>query len=358
MIFCGIIKKDFEKKQMFEIGEKKLIGIDIGTASIKAVELKIKNKKPVLSNYAMIKIPVSNDPMEKTFSEGFLVACLKRLLREGKFSSGDYFLSIQSFGALIALIKLPQVSEEDMAQAIQFEAHKYIPTSLDQVSLNWGVIKDGSNANEKQILLVAVPKNKIEKYEKIARKIGIEIKSLEIESFSLVRSLIGNDAGKFVIVDIGSRVCNIILVEKGEIKVCRNIDAGGRDITKAVAAGLSVDEGRAESLKASQMDLLGQQSNIKLPSLDLVAGEVKRVLISYYQKEEIIGTIDSIILSGGTANLAGLEKYFSDNLGIKTQIGKPFGRISYDKSLEEKLKEIGPQFSVAAGLALRGLEKE
>lgn len=341
---------------MFEIGEKKLIGIDIGTASIKAVELKIKNKKPVLSNYAMIKIPINNDPAGKTFSESFLVACLKRLLEEGKFSGGDYFLSIQSFGALIALIKLPQVSEEDMAQAIQFEAHKYIPTSLDQVSLNWGIINDATNVNEKQVLLVAVPKNKIEKYEQIAKDAGIEIKSLEIESFSLVRSLVGNDAGKFVIVDIGSRVCNIVLVEKGEIKVCRNIDAGGKDITKSVSAGLSVDENRAENLKASKMDFLGQQSNIKLPSLDLITGEVRRVLVSYYQKEVIAGTVDGIILSGGTSNLAGLEKYFSDTLGIRTQVGKPFGRISYDSKLEERLKEIGPQFSVAAGLALRGLE--
>ncbi len=210
---------------------------------------------------------------------------------------------------------------------------------------------------ERRVLLVAVPKNRISKYEYIAQKAGIGVNSMEIESFSLVRSLVGKDPGKFLIVDIGSRVCNIVLVEKGEIMVSRNIDAGGKDITRAIAAGLSVDEARAESLKSSEMNFLGPDSNVKLPCLDLILGEVKRVLITYYKKEDIVGVVDGVILSGGTANLTGLEEYFLTALGIKTWIGNPFSRMEYDSRLKEKIKEMGSKFSVAVGLALKGLEK-
>jgi len=345
---------------MFGFGEKKFVGIDIGTSSIKVAEIKIKEKKPFLSNYAMLKIPISNEVQEQNFSEDFLAGCLKKLLKEGKISNGQFFFSIQSFGALITIVNLPQVPEKDMEQAIQFEAHKYIPTSLDQVSLSWGIIgKENKNSESgNKVLLVAAPKSRIEKYGQIAKKAGIGISAMEIESFSLVRSLIGNDSGKFLIIDIGSRVCNIILVEKGEIRMSRNIDAGGKDITRSIASGLSVDESRAENLKSSKMDFLGVESNVQFPCLDLILGEVKRVLMSQNQKDFTSGAVDGIILSGGTANLAGLEKYFSDALKIKTQVGNPFGRIQYNPKLEERIKEIAPRFSVAIGLALKGIEKK
>ena len=345
---------------MFDFGEKSFIGVDIGTATIKVAEVKIKNKKPALSNYAVIKIPTKKNIVGKPLSEKFLAELLKKLLRDGKISKGIFFFSVQSFGALLTLVNLPQIPDQDLEQAIQFEAHKYIPTSLDDVSLSWGIIEDQDpkNKNAKQALLVAVPKSRIKKYESIAQLAGHGMESIEIESFSLARSLVGKDAGKFMIVDIGSRVCNIILVEKGEIKASRNIDAGGRDITKAIAAGLSVDEDRAESLKASDMNFLGAESNVKLPCLDLIMGEAKRVLMSYYKKDEVAGVVDGIVLSGGTASLNGLTKYFSDKLGIKTQVGNPFGRINCEKIPKDKLNELGPQFSVAAGLALKGLGKK
>jgi len=348
---------------MFEFGEKSFIGVDIGTSTIKAVEIKIKEKKPVLSNYAWMKIPIVAANTSQFFPDVFLAECLKKITKESKMTKGDFFMSLQSSGALMTLIKLPQLPAEDMEQAIQFEAHKYIPTSLDEVSLSWGIIKNdavagvpAAGSQEVQVLLIAVPKNKIRRYESIARMGGVYLRAIEIESFSLVRSLIGNDAGRFIVVDIGSRVCNILLVEKGEIKISRNIDAGGKDITKAIATGLSVGEERAESLKISKMDFLGKESNIVFPCLDLITGEIKRILLSYYKKEDPNGIVDGLILSGGTASLTGLDKYFSSIFNTKVLVGNPFGRVAHDARLENRIKEIGPQFSVAVGLALKGLE--
>ncbi|MFA6383123.1 MAG: type IV pilus assembly protein PilM [Parcubacteria group bacterium] len=359
---------------MFGFGQNRFLGIDIGTSSIKIAEIKIGNNKPILSNYAWMKISGASGDAQTEFSDVVLSKYVRRMLGAAKFKSKKAYVSMPAFGGLITLIEFPQMSKEDLDQAIKFEAHKYIPTSMDDIALSWDIlnIKNAplvakreeieskmdvsANANSKlQVLLVAAPKSKVEKYEKIIAETGLSLNSIEIESFSVLRSLVGNDAGNFVIIDIGSRVCNIVLVEKGVIKVNRNIDAGGREITKVISRSMDIDEERAEKFKISNKDLLSKETNMKFTTLDLIIDETKRVLNTYY-KNEGEKRVDGIILTGGTAGLSGIDKYFGEALNIKTIIGNPLGRIGYDAKLDSKLREIGPRLSVCVGLALRGAE--
>lgn len=367
---------------MFGFGKKSFLGIDIGSSSIKIVELKISGGKPYLSNYAWMKIDdfLDGSDIMSANSDEVLSQAIKRSIKEGGFKTNRASVSIPSFGGLITLIEFPKVSEAELEQAIRFEAHKYIPTSLDEVVFSWDVVgkssngkkvlirkeeetgesgKEGENDQEvgsrerMQVLLVAAPKNKVARYEQIVNKAGLKLDGIEIESFSLVRSLIGNDPGNFLIVDIGFRVCNIVLVEKGIIKMSRNIDAGGRDVTKTIARSVQVDEDRAEKMKIGGKTLFGKDSNLAFPILDVVFNEVNRVIDSYYGKGNK-SKIDSIVLSGGTANMAGLSEHFSQALMIKTVVGNPFGRVEYDKKMEPIVRKINTNFSVAVGLALRG----
>ena len=362
---------------MFGFKKNRFLGIDIGVSSIKVVEIKISNNKPALSNYAWMNIPCNESEVQEDYFSKSLVQYFKKLLKEGVFKSSNAYAAIPAFGGLITLIEFPEMDNNDLEQAIKFEAHKYIPTSLDDVVVSWDILnkrsateslvkkKDEPDKKEHrlpeagsklQVLLVAAPKNRVANYEKLVKSSGLDLKYIEIESFSLQRSLVGNDPGNFVIIDIGARVCNIVLAEKGVIKINRNIDAGGRDITKIIARSMNVDEIRADKLKSSGRELLGKESGMQFPVLEIIVGEVKRVLKSYYSNEGE-KKVDGVILSGGTAGLAGIEKYFSEALNIKTIIGNPFGRIDYDKKLESKLMEIGSRFSVSVGLALRGAEE-
>lgn len=367
---------------MFGIGKKSFLGIDIGSSSIKVVELRMTGNKPYLSNYAWMKIDdfLDGSDIMSANSDTILFQALKRSIKEGGFKSKGANVAIPAFGGLITLIELPYVGDDELEQAIRFEAHKYIPTSLDEVVFSWDVVgrtnrgkkvlvrseegkkqeqgdeknaEDAPSGERMQVLLVAAPKNKVSRYEQIVMKAGLKLEGVEIESFSLVRSLVGNDSGNFVIVDIGSRVCNIVLVEKGIIKVNRNIDAGGKDITKIIARSTQVDDDRAEKMKIGEKNLFNKESNLSFPILDVIFNEVNRVIDSYYGKNNKT-KIDSIILSGGTANMAGLPEHFSASLGIKTVVGNPFGRIDYDKKMEAVVKKINTNFSVAVGLALRG----
>ncbi|MFA7209720.1 MAG: pilus assembly protein PilM [Parcubacteria group bacterium] len=365
---------------MFGLGEKKFIGIDVGTSNIKMVELKISGNKPVLSNYARVRINglMGDNDLKASYFETVLPEYIRRMVKTSGISGRNAYFSIPSFGGLITLIEFPDMSKDDLNQAIKFEAHKYVPISLDDVVLSWDIVgkkdqkkslvsqskeapgavpvPEGAANGKVQVLLVAAPKNKVIKYEKLAGNTELHLKSIEIESFSLVRSLVGNDQGNFVVVDIGSRICNIILVEKGVIKANRNIDAGGRDISKVIAKSMNIDDERADKLKVSGKNFLDGDSSITFPVIDLIVGEILRVMKAYY-KTDSKAAVDGIILSGGTAGLPGLDEYFSKALGIKTIIGNPLGRIEYDKRLEPKARELGNQFSVAIGLALGGVDE-
>lgn len=360
---------------MFGFDKNRFVGIDVGTSAVKIVEIEEVNKKPVLSNYAWVELGQSEGEIKSASFETVLPEYIKRMANESGMRSRDAYVSIPSFGGLITLIEFPPMSDTDLNQAIKYEAHKYIPTSLDDIVLSWDIVNryggsvvrkksdtsqiDSSAANQRekiQVLLVAAPKTKVEKYERLVRDSGFRLKSIEIESFSLVRSLVGNDPGNFVIVDIGSRVCNIILVERGVIKVNRNIDAGGRDMTRAISKSMNIDEARAEKLKVSGKNFLNQNVNVYLPVFDLIAAEVKRVLESHYKTKQN-SKVDGVILSGGTAGIAGIDKFFSESLQLKVIMGNPFARVEYDSKLEPKINETKSQLSVCVGLALKGFEE-
>lgn len=335
---------------MFGLFRKNLyLGVDIGTSAVKVVELKVDSGVPTLTNYALMNADGFKDG---EIAGSFLSKCLAMMVKKGEFKSDNVNIAVPSFGGIITLLEFPSSIKNDLAQAIKFEAYKYVPSPMEDVILSWDIISNKQVQDKIQVMLVAASKNKVMECESLVKNSGLNLQGIEIESFSMVRSLIGNDQGNFIILDIGSRVCNIILVEKGVIKVNRNIDAGGKDITRTIAQNMGVSEERAEDLKKSNKDFFSKESGMVFPVMESIAGEVSRAISARY-KEEGKSKINAVILSGGTANFKGIDRHLSEKIGIKTIVGNPFSRLNYDKKLESVVKEIGTEFSVAVGLALK-----
>jgi type IV pilus assembly protein PilM len=351
----------------FGLGKKRSLGIDVGTSSIKIVELEFRNEKPFLSNYAWMSVPESpeKNSQEASFEE-LTPEYIKSLISKAGLSKDNTYMSIPAFGGLITLIDFPDMPEEDMEQAIRFEAHKYIPTSLDDVTISWEVVgEDKISVSEgekkeferkKQVLLVAASKSRILSYENMAKEAGFTLKGVEMESISMVESLVGNDKGNFIIVDIGCQMCNVIGVEKGVIKANRNIDAGGNDITRTIATNLGITAKRAEAMKKSGDNFFTTQSSLSFTTLDLILAEVSRVSDVLSRVGNAPG-VNALILSGGSANLVGLKEFFQSRTKMKTIIGDPFGRVEYDNRLKPALDKFKGRFSVSVGLALKGMKE-
>lgn len=354
---------------LFNFKKNYFVGIDFGTSAIKIVELAFRNQKAQLVNYgwADFGLPLDSNGKElKLVSfDSQLKFHLGKLLERMKPKSDSAYVSLPGFSGLITLIEFPNMKKDELEKAIQFEAHKYVPTALSEVSLGWEIVSKEESGilgrkelpSRIQVLLVAAPNKDVERYESIVHNANLKVKAVELETFSLARSLVGDDQGTYLIVDIGARATNIILAEKGTIKVNRNINVGGSEITNTIAESMNISRQRAESFKKEERDLLNsKESAIIMPTLEFIANEAARIIAAYKEKNRA-GRVDGIILSGGTAKMKGLAEYFSRSLNTQSAVGDPWKKIVFDKQLSKAIEEIGTSYSVAIGLALRGVEE-
>lgn len=371
--------------KLFGSGKNYSIGVDFGTSAIKIVELSFKNQKTYLENYGWVDLGLASASsvmkpiaMEaKSSYDKRLQKYLQKLIKSMRLKSRGAYISLPGSSGLVILINFPAMSDEELEEAVKFEAKKYIPNSLDEVAIDWEIVgekesfekqgeissnenseKIGSIAKEKEILLVAAPKKEVIRCGNIVKDSGLNVKNVELEIFSLVRATTGNDSGCFLIVDIGSQMTNIVLVERGVIKVNRNIEGGGNEVTRSIAESLNISKQRAEELKKENKDLLNsREMSLVIPVLDMIANESLRIVNAYRAKRGENSRIDSVILSGGSSKLKGIEQYFSQKIGIQTRTGNPWSKVICDEKIDPFVEKMGTSFSVALGLAFRGIEE-
>lgn len=345
--------------------EKSYLGVDIGTTSIKFVEVKKSNGEPELLNYGNLE---SNGHLERPNNaiqtstlkmlDRETAELLKILLKNSDVKSTDVFASIPSFSSFATLLEMPVMSVKDTSQAMQFQAKQYIPLPVSAVTIDWikvGERQDAQGNKNQQILLVSVPNEQIEKYKNIFKIAGLNLAALEIEGLSTARSLTYGMTKNILIVDIGARSTSIFIAQNGLLKFSGQTDFAGGSLTQTLAAGLNIRVRRAEDLKR-QKGLRGtggeyELSTLMLPVLDVIISEVRKEINNYEQTPG--GKIEQVIISGGGANLLGIVNYFQEELGIPTAKANPFSQVKYSPKLELLVSELGPQFSVAIGLGMR-----
>ena len=341
------------------------LGVDIGTASIKISELGEKDGRVALQNYGILEayghlIRVNSaiqtsglKVMEKETAE-----LAKKLLREMKPKARDAVASIPTFAAFTALIDVPAMSAAELNQAIGYQARALVPLPAADVSLDWmkvGSYEDEKGIKKEEILLISIPNEQIERYRQIFRLSGLNLVSVEMEGMSLARLLTLNDPATSLIIDIGARSTAILVAENGFLKYAGQTDFAGNSLTQTLAAGLGINVQRAEMLKR-QKGLLGTGGEYSLSTLmathlDVILSEVKRVKNIY--EKNYRGKPEKAILSGGGANLLGIEKYAADWLGLPVVKADPFSRIAIAPELYPLAPDIGAPLSVSLGLSIK-----
>ncbi len=347
------------------VGAESYLGVDIGTTSIKIAEISMGKIRPKLQNYGILEsyghLERLNDAIQTNslkIAEKETAKLLKSVLAKLKPKTDYASVSVPSFAAFITLIELPKMSDADTAKTVSFQLNQYIPLPASEVAIEW--FKVGEKSDEKgfdrqEILIVSVPNEQIKRYQNVFNLAGLKLKSLEIESLSLIRAVAGTDPTPTLLVDIGARSTNIAVSEKGFLKYNRQTDFSGGSLTQAIASGLNINVRRAEDLKR-QRGLLGGRGDYELstlifPFLDVIINEAKGVCDSYNKNNE--HKIERVILAGGGANLLGLEKYFEKQINMPTVVGNPFSKIDYPPAIDPFVKDLGPALGVAIGLGLR-----
>ena len=235
---------------------------------------------------------------------------------------------------------------------------------LSEVNLNWQVLaRSNKTAQSKMIsrtvvLVVASPKNIVQKYIKVLGMAGLRPKAMETETIAVTRSLVGSNpfSPSSLIMQLGATTTDFAVVSHGLIWLTRSISTGGMALTRTLAQHFNFEINQAEEYKKVygmlEDQLEGKVYEALRPIIDIVVGEVKRLIQSFDAKYPQDG-IKRVVLSGGGVKMPGLVVYLANSLGLEVQEADPWYLISKDKSLSSKLSVDAPLFSVAVGLALR-----
>jgi len=349
----------------FDILSKNFVGIDIGTDSIKLVELS-KQKGKTLSNYGILGAEYfsgnsfrSRERGVLSIKEGNIIEALTSILREAGIKSKQAFFSIPDYVSFFTTFDLPPMSEKEVPQAVKYEAPRRIPLPLSEVTLDWQIIKgspDSKGAVPLRVLLVTVPNNVINQYQRIAQGVGLKIMALEAEVFAILRALIKYQDKSSVIclIDIGERSTTINVVSQGILKVSHSLDASGEDFTRAITSALGIEKRKASAIKYvyGLSDKNQEIKKILLPKAELILQKTKNVFNELYTKDKEVPI--KVILSGGGVSMPGLVEYFNQSLDMPIEVANPFIDICTPPSLEGTLQGLGSALTIATGMALRG----
>lgn len=361
-------------------GGDSAVGIDIGSSSIKVVEIKKKGGKAVLETYGAIALGpyadmdagrVTNLPIEK------VILALKEVLKQSSVENNSVAFSIPIQSSLIFTIDLPaNIAEAQIATIVPIEARKYIPVPITEVSIDYFILpkKEASfsemNAGANQagtsnipeqkisVLVIATQNDAVAKYRSLAGECNLNASFLEIEIFSSIRANFEHELSPVLLIDFGASRTKLSIVEFGLVKSYHTIDRGGADISNSIATSLNISFAEAEKMK-KEFGFFGNPAEKSLSDIikvhiDDIFSETNNVLLSYEKKYD--RTISKIIFTGGGSLLKGLKEVATSNFQTEIEVGHPFSKVGAPEFLEKVLETMGPEFAVALGLALRKLQ--
>ncbi len=346
---------------LFSKSDNSFLGVDIGDSSLKMVELQKKGKKIYLTNYAFSE-NVNDVKFTKIDDSAYLAKALNKVRDEAHIKAKKVTASLPTFAVFSSIITLTGVDKKNLNNAVLEEAKKVIPLPLEEMKIDFRVIPDktGSKNTIKsnvRVFLTCSPRKIVRKYIEVFHQADLELSYLETETFSLVRSLIGNDKSTIMIVEVGANSTDISIVRESIPVLNRSLEICGNTITKVLMEKMDLSFDQAEQFK---IDLsLTEKDASALPAIIIktitpIISEIKYMLDFYNMSNQ--GQIEKIVLSGGSSLLLSLTGYLSEKLNMQVIIGDPFSRILYPDELKPIIRDVGPRLAVAVGLALRDIE--
>ena len=358
----------FATQNMFNLflSQDSCLTVDIGTTSIKILELRGGKQAPRVLNYGMLEssgyLARANQALQTSnlkIFEADIVELLKTLVREMGVQTKDVFASLPPFSVFTTILDFPAMSKKEVEKAMIYQARQYVPLPLSEVALDWmqiGEYQDDKGFAHQKIMLISVPQEQIQKYQRIFKAAGLRLKALELESLSVAR-LFADDPTPTLIIDIGSRSTNIMFMENGRLTFNGQSDFGGASLTQALASGLGINPLRAEELK-KEKGIIGTGANyelstIMMPFLDAILNEVKKVQFVYQQQMPMARKTERVVLAGGGANLLGLPEYFEREFQTPVVKAAPFLKFERLPEMEPFIPELNPMMAVGLGLGMK-----
>ncbi len=343
-----------------------VFGIDIGSSSIKVVQLKHAKGVAVLETYGEIALgPYATAEVGQSVSPTVerIAEALREVIKVANVTAQTGGLSIPLSSSLISVITLPTKNHDDLKTMVPIEARKYIPVPVSEVELDWFEIPDEernfmSGASTKpvsastDVLMVAIHRSTLSKFNDISKSAGIAPSFYEIEPFSFARASYEHGTQPILMIDFGAASTRVYIIEFGVIHVSHTINRGGQDITLALSRSKGLTFGEAEMLKRN-VGVEGEEAG--RTAIDYIFSESRRIVLTYQRKAG--KAISKVVMVGGGTALKGLDALGSTYFDAPIQHGAAFERVAAPAFISNVLSSTGPMFASAVGLALRALEQ-
>ena len=352
------------------------VGLDIGFTSTKVVALSHHEKPPRLISLGLIGTPTPGMSSDADIELEAVGNAIKKLLTVAKIEEKQVIGALPESKVFTRVIDdLPYLSDSELPSAIRYASEEFIPMPAAEAELNWQVLfrakpgqtEDAPSAvspakqqfkGKTVVFVVATPKIIVNKYVKVMRLAGLNLKALETELIASSRALVGNNpfSPTTLLMQMDATTTDFAVVSKGLILLTRSISTGGSALTRAIAQQFNFELSQAEEYKKvyglASDQLEGKIFAVLKSIVDVILEETKRVMQAYQIKNPQ-NPIKRVVLSGGGAKLPGLVIYLANNLGLEVQEADPWYFVAKDKAIKAKLATEGVTYSVAVGLALR-----
>jgi type IV pilus assembly protein PilM len=337
---------------------KSLVGLDIGSCEVKAVELTEVRDQIKLTGFAR-RVIESPEALSDTVAD---------VLRSAGIKCRRVATAVSGRSVIVRYISMPIMSDEEMKSALRFEADKYIPFEVDEVVLDCARLEDfgeatnASGEKEMKVLLVAVKQTLIDEHLQVIQKLGLTPTIVDVDTFALGNAFefnamhsprVEDEERVIALVDVGASKSSINIVKNNTSYFSREVYLAGKEFTEAIARRLGMEPGEADEIKLNPD---GKEETIEeciLPTLDDLANEI-HLSLDYYENQ-YDREVDEVYVSGGSSKLPGLKTSFERVFNRRVSFWDPAENLDIrsDRVDPDELKSAGSQLAVAVGLAAR-----
>ncbi|NUN15308.1 MAG: type IV pilus assembly protein PilM [Myxococcales bacterium] len=348
---------------------KNAIGLDIGSSSIKIIQLKETSRGVHLLNFDMAILPPEAVVDGAIMNFTAVVEKVRELIAVNRIRNKDTALVISGHNVIVKKINLPEMTREELNESIQWEAEQYIPFDIKDVEVDVEILNPRAGQGQMEVLLVAAKKDIINDYESVAREAGLRPVVMDVGCFTIQNAFelnYGFPSNEVIaLINVGAAVININIVANGVSAFTRDINMGGQMLTEEIQKQLNVSYEEAEHYKTGGEGTISSSSIYR--EVQKLAERVSETLVTEIQRSidffaatTINLDISKVYLSGGSAQIPALIRSLERRLAVPVELVNPFKNIAVDpKKFDlDLLQRMAPMAAVAVGLGLRRADEK
>ena len=349
-------------------GDAGLVGVDISATSVKLVDLSKSGDKYRVEGYAIVPLPPNAIGDKNIADSGLVGEAIQQAVKICKTKRKAACCAVPGSSAITKVISMPEgLSDEDMEAQIKTEADQYIPYPLDEISLDFEVMRaEEADTTKVEVLLAATRSENVDVRVAALEAGGLTAKVVDIEPFAMEKAVSlmmsqGGEVGNahiLAIMDIGASTSIFTVMEDAHIIYTKEQPFGGRALTEDIQRryGLSFEEATREKHNGGVMLPDNYEPEVLAPFKEQMAQEVNRALQFFYAGNQGGGVVDHILIAGGCASLNGICELVQAKTGTTVSVANPFFKMGIPDNIRESLMNDAPALMIACGLALRSFD--